>query len=150
MSDFKLKQGLRLGRNGFITFPDGTTQSTANSGSGGGSGSSESLTTTITNSVNSFKVVSLNTNSETTLASATNISHVNKVAGIIDATGKTVTFGTLSNADWAWTPNQILYLGSDGDLVTTSTIDKATFSMKIGVALTSTKMLVQIGSPIIL
>jgi len=149
MSDFKLKQGLKLGQNGFITFPDGTTQATANSGSGGG-GSSDSLTTTITNSLSSFKVVSLNTNSETTLASTLNISHANKVVGIIDATGKTVTFGTLSNAGWAWTPNQILYLGSDGDLVTTSTIDKATFSMKIGVALTSTKMLVQIGSPIIL
>jgi hypothetical protein len=150
MADFKLKQGLRLGRNGFITFSDGTTQSTANSGSGGGGGSSESLTTTITNSASSFKVVSLTTSSETTLASTTNISHANKVVGIIDASGKTVTFGTISNADWTWSPNQILYLGSDGNLVTTSTIDRATFSQKIGVALTSTKMLVQIGSPIIL
>ena len=56
----------------------------------------------------------------------------------------------MKNNSWSWTPEQSLFLGNNGQIVTTSTIDGAAFSLKIGYAVTPTQVFVKIGTPIIL
>jgi hypothetical protein len=97
-----------------------------------------------------YKVVALNQNAETVLASTLELSQVDRILGILDDSEQTVTLGTITNAEWAWTPEASLYLGANGSIVTTSTIDGATFSLKIGTAISATQIFVKIGTPVIL
>jgi hypothetical protein len=118
---------------------------------GGGGTSTDSLNIIFeNNNATSYKVVAIDANSETILASALELSQANKVVGILDANTETVTLGTLTNPSWTWTPDQTLYLGSNGEIVTSSTIDGAQFSLKIGYALSATKVFVKIGTPVVL
>jgi hypothetical protein len=122
----------------------------ANTGGGGGA-ATDSLNIVFNNSnASSYKVVVINANSETILASALELTQADKVVGVLDANTETVTLGTLTNPLWTWSPGQELYLGSNGDIVTTSTINGAQFSLKIGYALSSTKVFVKIGTPVVL
>ena len=97
-----------------------------------------------------YKVVALNQNAETILASALDLNQVDRILGVLDDSGQTVTLGTITNAEWAWIPEASLYLGSNGNIVTTSTVDGATFSLKIGTAISNTQVFVKIGTPVIL
>ncbi len=116
-----------------------------------GGGASESLNVVFTNNnASSYKMVALNANGETILASALQSTQVDKILGVLDDSGQTVTFGSITNVSWTWTPEQSLYLGDAGNIVTTSTIDGATFSLKIGYAISSTKAFIKIGTPVIL
>jgi hypothetical protein len=72
------------------------------------------------------------------------------VLGVLNNNGETVAFGVITNPSWNWVVEQSLYLGSNGNIVTTSTVDGAAFSLKIGTAISSTQMFVKIGTPIIL
>lgn len=118
---------------------------------GGSGAATESLNVQFdNNNAIQYRLVSLNANAETILASALEIGQVDKILGILDNAGETVTFGTITNPLWAWTPEQSLYLGSNGNIVTTSTIDGATFSLKIGTAISATQIFVKIGTPVIL
>ena len=111
----------------------------------------DSLRLSFTNdSATNYKMVALNENAETVLASALNSSHVDRVVGILDANNSTVTFGTVTNLSWTWTPEESLYLGSNGEVVTTSTVDGAIFSLRIGYAISSTKIFVKLGIPVVL
>ena len=122
----------------------------ANTG-GGGSGSTESLNILFNNhNATTYKVVAVNADAETILASTLDLTQANKVVGVLNANNATVTLGTLTNPSWTWTPDQTLYLGSNGEIVTTSTIDGALFSLKIGYALSATKVFVKIGTPVVL
>ena len=89
-------------------------------------------------------------NGETILASALQLTQVDKILGVLNNSGQTITFGSITNASWTWTPEQSLYLGDNGNIVTTSTIDGATFSLKIGYAISSTKAFIKIGTPVVL
>ena len=116
-----------------------------------GGGASESLNVIFTNSnATSYKMVALNSNGETILASALQLTQVDKILGVLNNSGQTITFGSITNASWTWTPEQSLYLGDNGNIVTTSTIDGATFSLKIGYAISSTKAFIKIGTPVVL
>ena len=84
------------------------------------------------------------------MASALDIAQVDKVLGVLDVSGETVTFGSITNVSWTWTPEQSLYLGSNGDIVATSTVNGAAFSIKIGYAISATKAFIKIGTPIVL
>ena len=97
-----------------------------------------------------YKFVTLNSNAQTVLASAADISVADRVLGALDENGETVTSGLIENAAWTWTPGQSLYLGIDGNVVTTSTVDGAAFSLKVGYAISATQMFVKIGTPVIL
>ena len=117
----------------------------------GGGGASEALNLSFTNnSAVPYKMVALNANGETILASALQLTQVDKILGILDNSGQTVTFGSVTNPSWTWTPDQALYLGGNGEIVTTSTVDGASFSLKIGYAITSTKAFIKIGTPVVL
>jgi hypothetical protein len=117
----------------------------------GGGGVAESLNVQFSNSTGAtYKVVALNSTANTVLASASDITQVDKILGILDSSGQTVTFGSITNPSWTWTPEQSLYLGSNGDVVTTSTINGAAFSLKLGYAISATKAFIKIGTPIVL
>ena len=116
-----------------------------------GGGATESLNVEFDNSTGvAYKVVALDSTANTILASASDITQVDKILGILDSSGETVTFGSITNPSWTWTPEQSLYLGSNGDIVTTSTVNGATFSIKIGYAISATKAFIKIGTPIVL
>jgi hypothetical protein len=122
----------------------------ANTGGGGGA-ATDSLNIVFSNhNATAYKVVAINADSETILASTLDLTQANKVVGVLDANNETVTLGTLTNPSWTWTPDQTLYLGSNGEIVTSSTIDSAQFSLKIGYALSATKVFVKIGTPVVL
>ena len=117
----------------------------------GGGGATESLNVEFDNSTGVvYKVVALNATANTVLASASDITQVDKILGILDSSGQTVTFGSITNPSWTWTAEQSLYLGSNGDVVTTSTINGAAFSLKLGYAISATKAFIKIGTPIVL
>ena len=117
----------------------------------GGGGATDSLNIIFNNhNATAYKVVAINADSETILASTLDLTQANKVVGILDANNETVTLGTLTNPSWTWTADQTLYLGSNGNIVTTSTIDGATFSIKVGYSLSATKVFVKIGTPVVL
>ena len=116
-----------------------------------GGGTSESLNVVFSNNnASSYRMVALNANGETILASALQSTQVDKILGVLNNSGQTVTFGAITNPTWTWTPEQSLYLGDNGNIVTTSTIDGATFSLKIGYAISSTKAFIKIGTPVVL
>jgi len=122
----------------------------ANTGGGGGA-ATDSLNIIFGNhNATAYKVVAINADSETILASTLDLTQANKVVGILDANNETVTLGTLTNPSWTWTADQTLYLSSNGDIVTTPTIDGATFSLKVGYSLSATKVFVKIGTPVVL
>jgi hypothetical protein len=121
----------------------------ANTASGGGA--TESLNVNFNNSTaTQYKIVALNANAETVLATSLEIGQIDRVLGVLDNAGETVTFGAITNPSWTWTPEQSLYLGSNGAIVTTSTIDGAAFSLKIGYAISGIKAFIKIGTPVIL
>ncbi len=123
----------------------------AQANTGGGGGVAESLNVQFDNSTGAtYKVVALDSTANTVLASASDITQVDKILGILDSSGETVTFGSITNPSWTWTPEQSLYLGSNGDVVTTSTINGAAFSLKLGYAISATKAFIKIGTPIVL
>jgi hypothetical protein len=117
----------------------------------GGGAATESLNVNFTNNnATQYKLVALNANGETILASSLEIGQIDKVLGVLDNVGETVTFGAITNPSWTWTPEQSLYLGSNGNIATTSTIDGAAFSLKIGYAISATKAFIKIGTPVVL
>ena len=123
----------------------------AQANTGGGGGVAESLNVQFDNSTGAtYKVVALDSTANTVLASASDITQVDKILGILDSSGETVTFGSITNPSWTWTAEQSLYLGSNGDVVTTSTINGAAFSLKLGYAISATKAFIKIGTPIVL
>lgn len=117
----------------------------------GAGGATESLNVVFDNSnATQYKIVALNANGETVLATSLSIEQIDRVLGILDDVGETVTFGAITNPSWTWTPEQSLYLGNNGAIVTTSTIDGAEFSLKVGYAISATKAFIKIGTPIVL
>jgi hypothetical protein len=123
----------------------------AQANTGGGGGVAESLNVEFGNNTGiAYKVVALDSTANTVLASALDITQVDKILGVLDNSGETVTFGSITNVLWTWTAEQSLYLGSNGDVVTTSTIDGAAFSLKLGYAISATKAFIKIGTPIVL
>ena len=120
-------------------------------GSEGSGATSNSLNVIFdNNSATTYKFVTLNSNAQTVLASASDINVADRILGVLDENGETVTSGLIENNAWTWTPGQSLYLGLDGNVVTTSTVDGAAFSLKIGYAISATQMFVKIGTPVIL
>ena len=126
-------------------------QAAYNQANTGGAGATESLNVVFDNSnATQYKIVALNANAETVLATSLEIGQIDRVLGVLDNAGETVTFGAITNPSWTWTPEQSLYLGSNGTIVSTSTIDGAAFSLKIGYAISGIKAFIKIGTPVVL
>lgn len=117
----------------------------------GGQIHEDALVVTFANdTANVHKIVALNANAETILATTKNLEYIDRIVGILDADDHTVSFGVIEYNGWNWTPEQALFLGDNGEIVTTSTIDGALFSLKVGYAVNATKIFVKIGTPVIL
>ena len=126
-------------------------QAAYNQANTGGAGATESLNVVFDNiTATQYKIVALNANAQTVLATSLEIGQIDRVLGVLDNAGETVTFGAITNPSWTWTPEQSLYLGSNGSIATTSTIDGAAFSLKIGYAISATKAFIKIGTPVVL
>ena len=97
-----------------------------------------------------YSVVALNGNANTVLASSKNIDQIHRVLGILDDNGETVNFGVIENPAWNWANNTNLFLGDNGNLSTSSTVNGGVFSLQIGNSITPTKVFVQIGIPVAL
>ena len=170
-----ISQDWTFNADGTLRFPDNTTQTTAFTGTAidslarntantattlaqaaynqanTGGAASESLNVVFTNNnASSYKMVALNVTGETILASSLQLTQIDRILGVLNNAGQTVTFGSVTNPSWTWTPEQSLYLGDNGNIVTTSTIDGAAFSLKIGYAISSTKAFIKIGTPVVL
>lgn len=128
-----------------------TISSTASGGGGGPAAANNSLDLNFSNSTGTnYKIVALDSSANTILASSLDISQIKRIVGVLKPDGDTVGYGTVANPSWSWTPNQELFLGDAGNIVTTSTIDGAAFSLSVGVALSSTKIFVKLGIPVAL
>jgi len=137
--------------NGYVLSYDASTSKFKFVEQTGGGGVTESLNVEFGNSTGvAYKVVALNAAANTVLASSLDITQADKILGVLDNSGETVTFGSITNVSWTWTPEQYLYLGSNGNIVTTSTINGAAFSLKLGYAISATKAFIKIGTPIVL
>jgi len=118
---------------------------------GGGQPHEDALVVTFDNDTGDVhKIVALNANAETIAATTKNLDFIDRIVGVLDSDDHTVSFGVIEYNGWNWTPEQSLFLGDNGSIVTTSTIDGALFSLKIGYAINSTKIFIKIGTPVIL
>ena len=87
------------------------------------------------------------------IANSATTAHMNKIAGItkeaINATfsGTAVTEGEIENVSWTWTKGDVLFLNGTS---ITNTPPSTGFRIKIGEALTSTKVFVRISESILL
>ena len=118
---------------------------------GASAAATDSLNIKVDNSTGTtYKVVAFDNNANTVLASSKNINQIRRVLGILDSDGETITTGLVTNPSWNWTAGQDLFLGDNGNIVTSSTIDGAAFSLQIGNALSSTKVYVRLGIPVAL
>lgn len=100
-------------------------------------------------SLDAYKAVTFLTNGNVAYASSNNINHHDKVIGVTLNSGTTVTVqskGIVDNPSWNWTPNQIVYLGLNGNL--TSDPFSGSIVQQIGVAETATKIFVKIPAGI--
>jgi hypothetical protein len=82
------------------------------------------------------------------------IAHVNAIVGITlsaTLTGNTaqvLQIGKVTNNTWSWTPDQPLFVGSNGDM--TQTPPATGFVQVVGVAVTATEINFEIKTPVVL
>lgn len=149
-TSFLVANNLIAGDNITIT-SNGNNVTISSTASGGGAAANGALAVNFDNtSAAAYRVVTLDSGANTIHASATTLVHANRVVGVRSNNNDNIAFGELSNPSWSWTPGQNLYLGEDGAIVTTSTVDGAAFSLQIGYAISSTLIFVKIGTPVIL
>lgn len=130
-----------------------TTITITSTASGGGSTANANNSLDLlfdNNNATAYKIVALDNNANTILASTLDITQIRRVVGITKPNGEVVSYGVITNPSWNWTPNQDLFVGDAGNISTTSTINGAAFSLGIGVAISATKIYVHLGTPVAL
>lgn len=100
-----------------------------------------------------YKLITTNIDGLAIYASSDNFSSINKIIGV-SKNSATVgglvyveTSGLLTNTGWNWVPGQLLYLGLNGDI--TSSTNTGIFSNNIGYAVTSDSIFINIGRSIV-
>jgi hypothetical protein len=87
------------------------------------------------------------------IADSANLSYFGRVVGIASAAiangfvGVVVTFGTITNSGWAWTPGSSIFLNGTA---LSQTAPSTGFSQAIGVAKTSDTIFVSLSDPVLL
>jgi hypothetical protein len=104
--------------------------------------------------ISAHRVVRLNQAGQLEYASCDNLSHKNSILGISVTAGNVSEITNVARVDtlieptWSWVPNEPLYLGINGFI--TQTPPTSLFLLSVGVALSPTKIFINIGIPIIL
>lgn len=134
------------------TFLSGVTNLTINQNLNGSS-DHVSVNFVAAESILANKLITTDSTGKAVYASSDNLDDVSRVLGVSEnsaSANSTVTVresGILSNSGWNFTPKQKLYLGLNGDIVTSP--DTGLFTNSIGHALTQTKIFINIGRSII-
>ena len=95
-----------------------------------------------------YRLVTTDSNGLGIPADSNTASHVDQVVGIstqaaqVGGEFEIVDSGFVTNSGWNWSPGQPLFLGLDGEVVTTPT---GVFSLQIGYAKTATTIYLRIG-----
>ena len=143
-------KSLNAGSN--ISLSSNSSTITITSTASGGTASANNSLDLLFNNNNAtdYKIVALDNNANTILASSLDLTQIRRVIGITKPGGEVVSYGVITNPNWSWTPNQDLFVGDAGNISTTSTINGAAFSLGIGVAISATKIYVHLGTPVAL
>jgi hypothetical protein len=110
---------------------------------------------TTSTSLSGHQVISLNSSGLAEYASCDNINYMSKIVGISTGAATSGSSITIQSGDvmdyngWSWTPNQIIFLGLNGSLVSSVPVS-AVFTQVMGIALSSTSILVGIQQPIVI
>jgi len=121
---------------------------TGPSGADGASGSSSFLLLA-TENIGAFVAVTSNGK----VANSATTAHAGKVAGVSLAaitsgfTGSVQSVGEVENPSWTWTAGDVIYI--NGTSLST-TAPSTGFSQRIGTAKSATKIVVELGEPILL
>jgi hypothetical protein len=101
------------------------------------------------------RVVTLDSNGDLKYATCTDAAHAGRVIGITThaadagAPCSVQTFSTMNESSWSWTPDQPVFLGADGALVSAPPPDAA-FVMVVGFAISPTVLFISLREPILL
>jgi len=100
------------------------------------------------------KIVTSDGSGNAIYASNATAAHAYKVIGMNDNSAnsgesvRVITEGNVTNSTWTWTPGSALYLSTSGEI--THTVPTTGFALKIGMAITATKIFIRIEAPVIL
>jgi hypothetical protein len=105
--------------------------------------------------LNPYKVVTVNNNEELIYADCRNLSLAYSVIGITvqsvpeGLNAEILSKGYIENLAWNWNIDQPLFLGKNGDIVQIP-LSESVFYLQLGVAITPTKLLIDIQEVVIL
>lgn len=123
-------------------------------GPAGPPGTSTLVTLTAGAALGGGRIVTVDAGGTAIYADSSTVAHSKKVVGLtlgaasIGAPVEVQSSGEVIEPSWAWTTGQALYLGTSGMLVVTPPVTG--FSLIVGFAIAPTKIILNIGMPIIL
>ncbi len=121
---------------------------------GPGAEETDIIVTVGTGGVNSFQLVYIDDNDTVRAANALNPSHYGRIIGFVLSGGNPgdevvlKTGGKLENPLWNLTPGAVYFAGEGGEI--TTNIPATGFYMKIGRALNSTTLIIDLGESILI
>lgn len=124
------------------------------SGGGGGDGTSVTTSRITSAALSGYRVMSEDPDGTVHYADNTDLSDAYSIIGLsltaasLGASINIRMYGYVTNAGWAWTPGQPIFLSDIGHLTQTPPQAPAVFSMVVGLALSPTTMLVRPELPI--
>lgn len=106
--------------------------------------------------ISGHRIITINSDGKAIYADSTILSHANKVIGMstgaaaADSTLSVKIVGEFTEGSWNWTPNQPIYLSTNGLITQTVPTSPSLYSLVIGTAVTSTTIFINIMPPIFL
>lgn len=102
------------------------------------------------------RLVVLNSVRHAEYADNQTLDHAHRVLGLTVTAALTgsevevVSEGEIQEPSWSWTPGAAIYLGSDGNLIESAPVSPALFSLCVGFATATDRIVLTVGTPIIL
>jgi hypothetical protein len=125
-------------------------------GAVGPSGDGSVLVKIAGEAMSAYRAVVSNGGADVLLANNTDSAHRRRVLGITEIAAAAAAdtrirrFGPLEFGGWAWTPDELIFVGVDGALTQTPPVPPAAFSQAIAVALSATRIYVWPRDPVAL
>lgn len=102
--------------------------------------------------LNAYKIITTDSTGKAIYGDSGNLDHKGKILGVSLNSALTgsniniITFGSITNTGWSFTPEQSLYVGLNGEI---STIQVGLFSQYLGYAVTPTEIFIRLGKTIV-